>query len=467
MSAPATYGELMLGTEMGIRHGVVWMQNLPLERREFAETAINDFRDVLRALKEHTWVLLDTRRVQGITEAGAPDPRERAAVRLGEALDEIVGPTPPWAWVGATISPSPWANAAKCVRAATELVSTHSDAAGLPRTPDLDAILRESAARQAGLAGVGDLTATLLAGADHLALRAGQADLPWPEVRRLLPDMGEAQALARDVAGLGSLPTWLQLDDLTVAHPPIRTGEPAAEFADRLGRLRLIAWENARSPHPSVDTLKTYATLGVAVHAHALAFHGLPPATLRTQPQVPRNLAPLANRGRAWQDVSRAIFSWRSAEPGDPVVAEDFARVSGLLRSFAPMAGAQPDLSVADGHHLADALTSASKTTTEIGRWNRTTVLRMGAANQIYIPAQILTGSQVTETEALVEAKIQGRYVPASDHFIDTASTLYRRTAPKKDPALSGPSGLSLRVEPLPVGPAASPPGHDPIARST
>ena len=327
-------------------------------------------------------------------------------------------------------------------------------------------LLPLAGARLAGLAGVGDLTATLLSVADHLALRAGQVDLAWPEVRRLMPDMGEARAYARDVAGLGSLPTWMQLDDLTVAHPPIRTGEPAAEFADRLGRMRLIAWENARSPHPSVDTLKTYATLGVAVHAHALAFHGLPPAALRAHEPVPRDLALLANRGRAWQEVSRALFTWRSAQPGDPVVAEDFSRVSGLLRSFAPLTGEQLDLSLEDRHHLVDALTSASKTTAEIGRWNRNSVLRMGDAHQVYIPAQTLTGTQVTDTDALAEAKLLGRYVPADDHLIDTASALYKRTAPKKDPGLSGPNGLSLRVEPLRLGAAASPSAHEPIQRN-
>lgn len=105
VTAPATYGDLMLRAAIGIQHGVVWVQNLPLERREFAETAIDDFRDVLRALKEHTWVLLETRRVRGIIASGAPDPRERAAVRMGGLLNEVVGPTSPWAWVGATVSP--------------------------------------------------------------------------------------------------------------------------------------------------------------------------------------------------------------------------------------------------------------------------------------------------------------------------------------------------------------------------
>lgn len=84
MSAPATYGDLMPRAAMGITGGVMWVQNFPAERKEFANRAIDDFRDALRALAEHTRVLLDQRRLAGITASGAPDPRERAAVALGE-----------------------------------------------------------------------------------------------------------------------------------------------------------------------------------------------------------------------------------------------------------------------------------------------------------------------------------------------------------------------------------------------
>ncbi|HEY8722183.1 hypothetical protein [Pengzhenrongella sp.] len=465
VTAPATYGDLMLRAAIGIRHGVVWMQNLPLEREEYAQTAINDFLEVLRALKEHTFVLLEMRRVNGIRVSGAPDPREEAALRLGELLHDVVGANPPWAWVGAKFSPSPWATAARCVRAASELVATHSDADGEPRTPDLDAVLRHPAARQAGLAQVGDLVATIVSGEDYLALRAAQSGVPWPQVRHQLPDLGEVRAYARDVAGIGSLPTWAHLDDLTVASAPIRTGEPAAQFSDRMLRLRRIAWHDVRSAHPSVDTLKTYATLGIAVHAHALAFHGVQPAALRADEPIPRQLESVASRGRAWQEVSRALVDWRSAQPGDPVVEQDFARVSGLLRTFAPLSGDQPDLSPGDRRHLGQAISAACAMTADIGRWNQTTAERMGRGHQVYVPARSLTGSQVTWKPELADAKLSGRCVPADGHRIETVDALYTRTIAHKDPALLGAGGLTLRAEPLRT--VAKPaPGHDPIERS-
>ena len=89
MTAPATYGSLMLRAALGIQHGVVWMQNLPLERREHAETAINDFHDVLGALKEHTWVLLELRRVNW----SRPTPMPRACHARRTSTTSCVTPS--------------------------------------------------------------------------------------------------------------------------------------------------------------------------------------------------------------------------------------------------------------------------------------------------------------------------------------------------------------------------------------
>jgi len=147
-------------------------------------------------------------------------------------------------------------------------------------------------------------------------------------------------------------------------------------------------------------------------------------------------------------------------------VVEDFARVSGLLRTFAPVTGEQPDLPPGDRRHVGQAIAAAAKITSDIGRWNQTTVRRMGSAHEIYVPAQTLTGTQVTGVEALAEAKLMGRCVPADVHLVEVAGALYARTAQKKDPALRGASGLTLRVDPLRPDAVATAPSHDPIERS-
>ena len=156
-------------------------------------------------------------------------------------------------------------------------------------------------------------------------------------------------------------------------------------------------------------------------------------------------------------------------QPGDPVVVEDFTRVSGLLRTFAPLNGDQPDLPPGDRRGLEESIAAAAKMTADIGRWNQLlsdTVARMGSARQIYVPAQTLTGMQVTDVDALAEAKLMGRVVPADVRLIGAAGALYARTAPKTGSALRDAGGLTLRGEILGPEGTGTVLGRDPIERS-
>lgn len=155
-----------------------------------------------------------------------------------------------------------------------------------------------------------------------------------------------------------------------------------------------------------------------------------------------------------------------TAQPRDLVVAEGFARVSGLLRVFAPLSGGQPDLSPGYSRHLGQAINAASEMTADIGRWNQTTAERMGCGHQIYVPARSLTGTQVARVVELAEAKLARRCVPAEPHLIDTVKALYTRTAAENDPSLLGAGGLTLRAEPLRADVCARALKDDPIERS-
>lgn len=231
-------------------------------------------------------------------------------------------------------------------------------------------------------------------------------------------------------------------------------------------RLRLAAWRDASAPHPSVGTLQTYATGGIAVHAHALAFHGVPPGVMRSGETLPRALASLAARGRAWQGVYRGLRDWRSAEPVDPIAAQDLTVVGGLLRTFAPLSGEQPALAAGDRRHLGQAIAAAVAMTTDIGRWNQTTIARMGPARQIYVRAETLTGAQVSDSYALAAAKLTDRCVVATPDAVDAVASLYDRTTRPKNSALVGAEGLTLRAEPLRAASTFTAPAHDPIERT-
>ena len=323
MSGPATYGQLMDRAAWATARAVTALERVPFDSPGEATAAITDFYALVRALESHTWTVLDPRRVPGIGAAFDSDPRERAAVELLDALQPLVRdhrqlPAPDRS------STAPWADAARCVRAATELLKTHRDPTGaMPRTPDVEAVLNHPAARQAALARVGDLTAAVLAAETDLGLRAIQATGHRVRVRHVLPGHPVAEAAARDLAGPGPLPPHAHLEDLTVAAPGVRTGLRVGEVADRMLRLRRVAWAQPHAGHPSVETVKAFATLGVAVHAHALANRGhQPTSTPATTPGDP-GLARLVERARAWAGISRDLFTWRTPAPVDPGVAGD------------------------------------------------------------------------------------------------------------------------------------------------
>lgn len=464
MSAPATYGDLMLSAALGIHRGAAGVQGLPFGRPDDAWVAIDGFYDTLRALATHTWRLLEPWRIPGILSDQSPDPRERAAVRLGQALEDLVAqhprsrpPVPDEA--------TPWARAAIAVRAAGELVSTHEGPHGEERTPDAEAVLRDPAAHQAGLALVGDLAATLIGSVDHLALRAGQSGVPWRHVRAALPDLAEIRALARDVAGIGPIPTSERLESLTTAHISIRTDDPIVEVDDRMRRLRHHAWLAAHDPHPSVTDLQAFAVFGVAVHAHALAFHGFKPARLREgAPSDPR-LFHLVVRGRAWQDLTRTMLTWRSAQPGGDVVATDIAHVTSRLSGIAPLVGSPSDLPAGDERRIAVLLRRATEALADVGRWNRRTLERMGNASSVLLPAVALPGEQVTDDPSRAAAKLDRRFTPVPATTIDACGPLFARTYPSVTCALEGAGGVALKVRPAGVSAVRESGALAPISR--
>ncbi len=449
MSDHATYGELMDRAAVGIARGVSWVEHLHLGDREHAELAITEFHATLLALEEHTWKVLDPRRVPGIAASSESDPRERAAAALIERLRDT---SASWGRVDRDegVGTSPWAKARRSIRAASDLLATHLDPRGVrARTPDVAAVLRDPESRQAALARVGELAATLLAGEDHLLLRARQAGVPKKILRSALPGLGDVAACARDVAGADGPPTSSRLEDLTVASPRVSTREPAAEVSDRMLRLRRAAWALPQQTSPSVESLKSFSVLAVVVHGHALANLGYPPSELRKGLPADPNAARLVERSRAWTTISRTLFPCRTPAPADRRIAADVARVSAILRDFAPLSGPQPELKAMDRRHLGQALNAAVEMCGDIAQWNVAALEQMAGTEQLHVPARALTGDQVTDHPHLVEAKLADRLAPTPHAVVHDLAATYKAVATRTDSRLLGAGGLTLRAEPL------------------
>lgn len=449
----ATYGQLMDAAAASIAAGVVDVERNVLHVSERAWVVVGAWQALLQALERHLWAVLDPRRVPGIELVAGEDGRDWAAVRLLRALDPVVSlhrtlPVP------RSGSREPWALARRYVRAATDLLATHRDLEGAPRSPDADAISGDPVARSAALARVGEMVAVVVGVEEQLALRALQAGCEVGRVEYALrkhPSVGRA---AWQLAGMDAPPATARSVGLTVARPEPWGDSEAAEVANRVLRLRQAAWALPQAEFPSVEAVKSFVLLGAAVHAHAAALSDTDAARAR-----------LSERGRAWSAVGREVFTWRTPTPVDPQVGEEAREVVALLRRVAPLSGPAPQRTRVEQTQLREALAGAVEMTAQIAGWSAEALRLMGAAGRVYQPARRLTGDQVTENLALVQAKLTGGTVPVRmGVFADVVAALDALSTPTRASAATSSRVPGLGAAPFP--PTPEPETVEPISRS-
>jgi hypothetical protein len=457
----ATYGGLLAAAA-----DVVADANLAVGRRRFdsqldAAQALVDYHGLLDALAGHTWVLLTPEQAEGVRASQGHHPVEVAAIAMAEAIGTLTGTGRPHPALH-TQPVTSWARAARCLRAAGDLLATHHNPRHGPRSPDADAdVLDDPDVRAGALSRLGHLTITLLDAEDTLALRTLQTGLHPATVRRALPGLTRVADLARTTADLdatgpaapggaarsasNAATGLVRLDNLGLVTPPIRTDDPAAELTDRYARMRLHAWTLLENPDYSITTLRDPAVLGVATHAHTAALHG---ADLTHPDATNRQLKPLLERARAWQALHHTLSELVTAGPGDVVVREDLIAITPILQTLAPIT-TPPSGTRAAGldRPLAGALNGAVATMTDIAGWNSLTLDRLARSGHVHVPGRVLTGEQVTDHPDLATARLTGHLTEAPDENRRAATATYQ----------------TLRTHPLqPNPPAAEPdPGID------
>jgi len=171
----ATYGELLTATAAAVADA-----NLVVGRRRFdsqldAAQALVDCHGLPDALAGHTWVLLTPEQAAGARASQGPHPVEVAAIAMAETIGKVTGSGRPNPALH-TEPVTSWARAARCLRAAGDLLATHHNPGHGPRSPDAD-ILDDPDVRAGALSRLGHLTITLLDAEDNLALRTLQTGL--------------------------------------------------------------------------------------------------------------------------------------------------------------------------------------------------------------------------------------------------------------------------------------------------
>jgi hypothetical protein len=250
----------------------------------------------------------------------------------------------------------------------------------------------------------------------------------WREVSRRLPDLTPTWLAARDLgreAAFGAIGPG-PAGDLEVARPQIRTSDPIVELGDRLRRLRLNAWQFAREEYVGAICLTEFANAAVIVHTHVhdyLARESPASAGSRTANPLARVSADARN---AWAEVNQRSRQFRTATPGSNALREDVAAIRDLCRHVWPLRGPRSDPGPDDGRRLRSLANGSVRAFGDIGTWNGQVLHHLATSGQLFVVGFALTGDQVSDDPALVEAKLSGALVMAPHEQIRPLSQAYQ-----------------------------------------
>lgn len=423
-----TYAELLAQAAAHLREGSTALRGDRFWTPDEALDAIGDFHGLLDAIASHGRRLLRPAQLGrlGLTRHrdGLP-PVERASIDLITRLEAVTGdarPHPSQLNHGTT----PWARAALALRAAADLLGTHFSSDGRPRSPE--AALATTGTFDAGLVDLGHLTTATLAHEEPLALRAIQAGVPRTIVARQLPGMDAVDDVARDLGRYAPTRAEAVLGSLGQTRIRIRTDDPATELSDRMVRLRQAVWELAADRSDALPTLRVTAGLGVAVHAHAAAFHGVdvtgPKALSPTGPDA------LVSHGRAWQRLHNALAQFAVLAPPTAGIRTDAIAAARLLGELVPLGRTQdrPPVS-ATGRHAGAALNGVVQVMADIAAHEGAAFDRLSRSGLLHIPASALPRELVTDHPDIAAARIGGRTVPAPAEILRAVAGMYAEVA--------------------------------------
>ncbi|MDO8308944.1 MAG: hypothetical protein Q7V58_11375 [Actinomycetota bacterium] len=325
-----TYGELMDRARWHTVHAHALLTQARFASQDHARDAVRSRAELLAGLAAHARAVIGPAHLTALREhpvtrrtPDAVDSRVRHLLTWIDALTE-----PSWRSLSTpddidevrdTGDRGPvcaaYRAATLAVKAATDLILTHYRGTGAARAwtpPALTATgygpLVVEVARVAAIA----------AAIEPLAVRCRQAGLTRSEVDLDLP---LADRLVDDTWSLAAEWGFPQpgIRDITVARPAIRTGDPAAEWTDRIHHVRDRMRAHQDTGHAGVRTLQDVARLGTVI-SHILATSGT---------DAPVEQAAITAR---WRSITEYLAPLRSTEPADRTVRSHVERMLELAR---------------------------------------------------------------------------------------------------------------------------------------
>ena len=443
MNSHPTVGDLMNTAAVHLTRATTSLAVAPFDSLLQARAGIAAFHQILDALAKHSQVLLGTGRHEGLRASTTTDVREIASLHLSEDIRAYLSAQSRTAPPVGLDPTQPWSAAARCVRGATDLLLMHADnTTGTFQPLSASASLfTDQDVRLAGLARAAAMTTTVLAGRDQLALRTGQAGMPWPAVRKVMTGLDEMHDAATTLTS-GAAPASRRLDGTGPIHPSVRTFDPLVELTDQMRALRQRAWELVATPSYEIAPLQRFAALGLAVHVRAAQFYA------GTDLPVPGGdyqhvVDVLMRRAAAWRDLAATLYPMRSIDPRDSLGGKGINRAATLLAQCAdlhttPTAGGQV---TARQHRTKQAVNGALSLMGDITAWNARTFSTLARSNQLFLPADYLHRDDLSQDPIAAAAKLAGGYTALPERravqMSDAYTALMRVRDGQRDPVHS------------------------------
>lgn len=384
------------------------------------EYAVASHRDLAAAL-----ALLGRTLVGPQPAAGRIAP-EVATARRGVAALEQLGAARPWDEPIPVTGPcEDLHGAARAVRAAADLWSTHHDPAGAPRGPE-SSRLRHPAVLGAASRAWLELVGSSAVVADRLADLVAALDVD--------PSLSRKLRLHPRVPGASSAITGGQLEHVgvTVARPPIRQQQgPLTELHDRVLGVRQRAWSMARNGSAPVLALKNMAAIGEALSRAARAVEWVESPAWARATGGPTH----TRSGGAWAEVCEIVSTLRSPHYlKHPIQVERMA-IERLLARVTARGSGIPRAEVAAA--LADAIQLYS----QVAMFNLDALLQAHARGDVYIVGSAIPGNVITRgCDVLLEVKLAKSIAPVPAFTIRRLQRAYRAVAPGPDPVANDPT---------------------------
>lgn len=421
-AASASFGDLLLRAGHHLDQARQLCATLPAEESAIGD-AVAAHRDISSALALLGRVLAEPQHDAGRragSDAADPWRPVRALERLGapRPWDQPAPATPPGTELHA---------AARSVRAAADLWTTHHDPAGAPRGPESSRVRHPAVLGAASRDWRGLVDASALI-AEQLCVLVASHDLD----PTLAHGVQQYPRTAGSDASPGPGPDHDRLG-ITVARPAVRRQHgPLAELADRLLAVRQMAWTMARAGSAPVVVLRNMAEIGVSLCRAADASAG--PDRFAAA-RGPRGLTrPAATPGAGWREVAEIVSTLRSLHPVHHSVQVERMAIERILGQITARGSALPRAEVATA--LADAVQLYS----QVAGFNREALRQAHMRGDMYIRASCIPGNAVARSnDALLHIKLSGVIAPAPAFTVRRLDRAYRSVTGGQDPVLGGP----------------------------